>query len=349
LRTSRESGPNHRVEIFQPDQKDRWRQVEPSIWSPTSEEQLDHRKQSLLATLWDQPRRLEPQFLYDERGSELFEQISTLPEYYLTRTEEAILLKEAERMISMAPVEAIVELGAGFSKKTRHLLREQVSQRQQTAFVAIDVSLSSLVGSRESIEKKFPEIQFHGLLAHYEEGISCVDSSLSTLFAFLGSSVGNFDRFEFARFFQLVRKCMGAQDYFLLGVDCDKEREVIEGAYNDSQGVTEQFILNVFNNVNQILGSNFDLNQIRYHSVYDPEWRQVEMYGVSTARQLIEVPSPQSSWVWEEDEKILIEISRKFDSEQLEQQLQHFGFESVGRFTDPQKWFSLLLFRTRTA
>lgn len=347
--TSRESGTKNRVEVFQKDHKDRWRQVEPSIWAPTSDESRDDLEESLLATLWDQPRRLEPQFLYDERGAELFEQISTLPEYYLTRTEEAILIEEAGRMISIAPVECIVELGAGFSKKTRHLLKEQVSQRQQTAFAPIDVSLPSLVGSRDSIERQFPEIEFHGLLARYEEGISCIDKSLPTLFAFLGSSVGNFDRFEFAQFFQLVRKCMGPQDYFLLGVDCDKEREVIERAYNDSQGLTEQFILNVFNNVNRLLGSNFDLDRIRYHSVYDPEWRQMEMYGVSTARQVIEVPSRQSQWVWEEGESILVEISRKFDSEQLEQQLQHLGFESVARFTDPKKWFALLLFRNRTS
>jgi L-histidine N-alpha-methyltransferase len=346
--SSRDPGTKNRFEIFQGDQKNRWSQVEPSIWALQGDESRDDIPHSLLATLWDQPRRLEPQFLYDERGAELFEQISALPEYYLTRTEEAILLEEAERVISAASVECIVELGAGFSRKTRHLLREQVRQRQEAAFAAIDVSLPSLVGSRDSIAEKFPEIEFHGLLTRYEEGISCIDKSLPTLFAFLGSSVGNFDRFEFARFFQLVGRCMGLQDFFLLGVDCDKDREVIERAYNDSQGVTEDFILNVFNNVNRILGSNFDVERIRYQSVYVPEWRQVEMYGVSTSRQVIDIPSHRSQWVWEEGEKILVEISRKFDCEQLKQQLQYFGFESVAHFTDPQKWFSLLLFKKGT-
>ena len=346
--SSRDPDTKNRFEIFQGDQKEGWFQVEPSIWAPTSDESQDDIPTSLLATLWDQPRRLEPQFLYDERGAELFEQISTLPEYYLTRTEEAILSEEAERVISTASVQCIVELGAGFSKKTRHLLKEQVRQRQEAAFAAIDVSLPSLVGSRDSIEEKFPEIEFHGLLARYEQGMSGIDKSLPTLFAFLGSSVGNFDRFEFARFFQLVRRCMGPRDFFLLGVDCDKEKEVIERAYNDSQGVTQEFILNAFNNVNRLLGSNFDLEQIRYHSLYDPEWRQVEMYGVSTTRQVIEVPSHRSRWVWEEGEKILVEISRKFDREQLEQQLQYLGFESVAVFTDPQEWFSLLLFKKGT-
>jgi dimethylhistidine N-methyltransferase len=347
--SSQDRSTGNQPEIFRQDQRDRWNQVEPSIWAPTRDEPSRNIEQTLLATLWDQPRRLEPQFLYDARGAQLFEQISTLPEYYLNRTEEAILVEEAEQVISMASARCIVELGAGFSKKTRHLRREQVRQRQEAAFAAIDVSRSSLVGSRDSIHERFPEIEFHGLLARYEEGISCIEESLPTLFAFLGSSVGNFDRFEFARFFRLVRRCMGPEDTFLLGVDCDKDNEVIEKAYNDSEGVTEQFILNVFNNVNRLLGSNFDLDQIRYECVYDPEWRQMEMYGVSTARQVIEVPSHQSQWVWEEGESILVEISRKFDSEQLEQQLQHLGFESVARFTDPQKWFSLLLFRKRTA
>ncbi|MEE8348487.1 MAG: L-histidine N(alpha)-methyltransferase [Acidobacteriota bacterium] len=346
--SSRDSGAKNRFEIFHGDHKDQWSQVEPSIWALAGDESRGDIQQSLLTTLWDQPRRLEPQLLYDERGAELFEQISALPEYYLTRTEEALLAEKAERVISTASVDCIVELGAGFSKKTRHLLREQVSQRKEAAFAAIDVSLSSLVGSRDSIQEEFPEIDFHGLLTRYEEGMSCIDKSLPTLFAFLGSSVGNFDRFEFVRFFQLVRRCMGSQDFFLLGVDCDKDPEVIEKAYNDSQGVTEAFILNVFNHVNRLVGSNFDVGRIRYQSFYDPEWRQVEMYGVSTVRQVIEIPAHQSRWVWEEGQKILVEVSRKFDAAQLEQQLQYLGFEPVVRFDDPRKWFSLLLFKKGT-
>ena len=343
--SSKEQKIQNRFEIFQADQKSRWYEVEPSIWALNSDSPQDDVALSIIRALLDQPRRIEPQFLYDEQGSRLFEKICTLPEYYLTRTEEAILEKEAEQIVALVPVDCIVELGAGFSKKTVHLLREQVRQRREGAFAPIDVSLTALVGSRDSVEKQFSEIEFHGLCARYEEGISSIEKSLPTLFIFLGSSVGNFDRSGFAQFFQFLQRSMGSSDFLLLGVDWAKENEIIENAYNDSQGITAEFILNAFTNVNRLVGSNFDLDRIRYHSVYNSQWRQVEMYGISTRDQVIDLPSVQSQFVWEKGERILVEMSRKFDSRQLQQQLQCFGFESVAHFTDPQKWFSLLLFK----
>ncbi|MDA2934808.1 L-histidine N(alpha)-methyltransferase, partial [Acidobacteria bacterium AH-259-D05] len=333
--SSKDQKIENQFQIFREDQKSRWFEVEPSIWAPDDDGPGDDVALSIIRTLWDQPRRIEPRFLYDERGSRLFEKISTLPEYYLTRTEETILSEEAKQIMALASVECLVELGAGFSKKTVHLLEEQVGQRRGGVFVPIDVSVAALVGSRDSVQEQFPEIEFHGLRAPYEKGISSIEKSLPTLFVFLGSSVGNFDRSEFAQFFQLLEGCMGSNDFFLLGVDWDKEKEIIENAYNDSQGITAEFILNAFSSVNRILGSNFDLERVRYHCLYNSQWRQVEMYGISTCKQVIDLPSVQSQFVWEEGERILVEISRKFDSQQLQRQLQFFGFQSIAHFTDP--------------
>ncbi len=283
--------------------------------------------------------------MYDERGSRLFDQICELPEYYLTRTESSILRERADLIIAAAPVEGIVELGAGSSQKTLHLLRQQVRQRGRGIFAPIDVSLTGLIASRDIVKKEFPELAFSGLCARYEEGISSIEKTLPTLFVFLGSTVGNFNHSEFNRFFQNLSQSMGPGDFFLLGADRTKEVEILERAYNDSQGVTADFILNVFENINRLFGSNFDKTKMRYHPCYNREWQEVEMYAISTARQEIYFPAHTMSFAWEEGDGILVEISRKFDPHRLQKQLRFFGLDPVAHFTDPKEWFSLLLFR----
>lgn len=331
--------------FFSASQKKLWRAIGPSIWTLKTDHLDDNPALSILRTLHDQPRWLEAYHLYDERGSQLFEQICELPEYYLTRTENAILTEQAGAIISAAPVECIVELGAGTSKKTMHLLREQVRLRRGGTFAPIDVSLSGLTASRDIVKAKFPQLTFHGLCSRYEEGISSVDKKLPTLFIFLGSSMGNFNRSEWVRFFKLLAQSMGPRDFFLLGLDRVKETSMLEKAYNDSQGVTADFILNVFQNINRLMQGNFDPSKMRYHSWYNPKWQQIEMYAVSTARQEIRFPSHAVSFVWEKDDWVLVEISRKFEPDRLQKQLQLFGLNPVAHFTDRKEWFSLLLFR----
>ncbi len=331
--------------ILAQSRKEIWRSVGSLIWTVDANSPGQDAALSILKTLFDQPRWLEAYHLYDERGSQLFEKICALPEYYLTRTENAILAKEAARIIAAAPVECIVELGAGTSKKTLHLLREQVRQRQRGTFAPIDVSLTDLTVSRNTILDQLPQFDFCGLQARYEEGISSIEKSLPTLFVFLGSTVGNFNHSEFVRFFDHLSQSMGPEDFLLLGVDRIKEADTLEKAYNDSQSVTAEFILNVFCNVNRLLGGNFDLSKMRYHSWYNPEWQQVEMYGVSTSDQEITLASRALSFVWERGEKILVEISRKFEPDRLQKQLQCFGLKPIAHFTDPRDWFSLLLFK----
>jgi len=195
------------------------------------------------------------------------------------------------------------------------------------------------------VKKHFSRLTFHGLNAEYQDGIATIEMSLPTLFVFLGSTVGNFNRSEFGAFFQRLSESMGPHDYFLLGLDRVKDAPILERAYNDSQGITADFILNVFQNINRLLGSNFERRKMRYHSWYNPEWQQVEMYAISTERQEIRIPSGQAPFVWEKGERILVEISRKFDPDRLQDQLQCFGLKPTAHFTDSKKWFSLLLFR----
>jgi dimethylhistidine N-methyltransferase len=302
-----------------------------------------------MKTLWDQPRWLEAYHLYDEQGSELFERICQLPEYYLTRTEDSILERDAAKIIAAAPVDCIVELGAGYSKKTVHLLTAQARQRQRTLFAPIDVSAAGLLVSREAIRRDFPNVEFCGLNARYENGFNAVDKHLPTLFVFLGSTVGNFNPPEFVRFFTELSNAMGPHDYLLLGADRVKDVGVLEPAYADSQGLTAQFILNVFQNINGLTGSNFERAKMRYHSWFNPEWSQIEMYAIARETQEIRFPSFATSFLWPKGEKILVEISRKFDPIRLQEQFRFFDLQAVGHFTDLKEWFSLLLFRKAEA
>jgi L-histidine N-alpha-methyltransferase len=332
-------------QIFSAAQQKLWSQTVPSIWTLDAGHVKKDPALSIMRTLFDHPRWLEALHLYDERGSHLFERICELPEYYSTRTEDSILEREAGQVIALAPVECIFELGAGFSKKTMRLLREQVRQRQGGTFAPVDVSLAGLTASRKIIKKELPQLVFHGLEAQFEGGIASIEKELPTMFVFLGSTVGNLNRSELVRFFELLSESMGPHDFLLLGVDRVKDAEILERAYNDSQGVTGDFILNAFLNINRLTKSNFDLNKMRYHSAYDPNRQQVEMYAVSTCTQEIRFPSYGTSFTWEKDERILVEVSRKFEPEQLQKQLRLFGLELMEHFTDPKGWFSLLLFR----
>jgi dimethylhistidine N-methyltransferase len=328
-------------------QRDLWRSMGPSIWTLDTDHSNQDPALSILRTLFDQPRWLEARHLYDERGSQLFEKICELPEYYLTRTENAILAQAAGEIIASAPVECIVELGSGSSKKTAHLLREHLRQRHRGIFAPIDVSPTSLGFARDTIQEQFPHLTFHGLHARYEEGISSIAKELPTLFVFLGSSLGNFSPSEFSRFFHHLATSMGPKDFFLLGVDRVKEVEILEKAYDDSHGVTADFILNVFQNINRLTESNFDRGKMRYQSHYNSETQQIEMDAVSASRQEIRFPPFQTSFVWDKEEPILVEISRKFEPTRLQQQLRFFGLEPAAHFTDPQEWFSLLLFQKK--
>ena len=185
----------------------------------------------------------------------------------------------------------------------------------------------------------------YGLLAPYHEGLQSLRQDLSKVVVFLGSSIGNFDLFDLKRFFQMLSMSMAPSDYLLLGVDRVKDVTILESAYNDSLGVTAEFILNAFCNINYILGANFNLELIDYYSRYNSQFQQMEMFGVSRMDQNIYLDHCGANFRWRRGERILVEISRKFEPDRLGQQLGLFGFDRVVEFTDPQQWYSLLMFR----
>lgn len=321
-----------------------WSVSAPSILTPR-QRPSGQLAAGIVRTLFDRPRRLEPCHLYDERGSLLFEEICELPEYYPTRTEAAILEREAGALMSLAPVECIVELGAGFSRKTIHLLKALSRARGRGTFTAVDVSATALMASRSMAEELFPELAFTGLEARFEDAITSITGDIPKLVVFLGSTIGNFTPTDMLHFFTHLCDHMGPDDYLLLGIDRIKEPAIIEPAYDDSRGVTAAFILNAFNNVNRVTGANFRPEKIAYRSGYNQERAQVEMCGIATETHRVDFPRHSASFAWEEGDGILVETSRKFDPDDLQVQLRSFGLDSLGHWTDPNQWFSLLLFR----
>lgn len=330
--------------VLRSDACHRWEFVEDGLWHrpPSREEILALR---VFRTLTDQPRWLEARFLYDKRGSELFEAISSLPEYYLTRTENDLLESNARRIIEAAGVDHLVEIGAGASVKTRHLIEGMIEGRGRGTFVPIDVSRSALRVSRDALRQAFPRLEFLGLHAALEDALPDLDPTLPKLILFLGSSVGNFPRTELVQFLSSVTEVLGPDDLFLLGVDGLKKKDVIEQAYNDPAGITRSFILNVFRSLNELADCDFDPTDFEYEPVFNEAWQQMEMWVRAVRPGRTEFRSIGRTLHWEKGDRILVEVSRKFEAGRLAEQIAAFGVERLAEYTDSERAFSLLLFR----
>ncbi len=330
--------------VLRPEACRHWDLVEQSIWHrpPASEETLALR---IFRTLTDQPRWLEARFLYDKTGSELFEKISGLPEYYLTRTEEGLLERSALQIVARARVGYLVEIGAGSSMKTRRLIQGMLEGGRRGTFVPIDVSRSALRASRDLLCQDYPDLSFLGLHAALEDALPDLDPSLPKLVIFLGSSLGNFPRTELVQFLSSVTSALGPDDLFLLGVDGLKDRELIRRAYDDSAGVTRSFILNVLDSINALADCDFDSADFEYEPVFNEAWQQMEMWVRALRPGRADFRSIGRTLEWDEGDRILVEVSRKFDADRLSEQISAFGVQLLSKYSSPDHAFSLLLFR----
>ncbi len=320
-----------------------WQPAAPDLWKRIPED-LSSPDLEVSRTLLDQPPWLNAAYLYDKKGSRLFERICELPEYYLTRTEDAILEEIAEGIIETVRPRILVEFGAGLSTKTMRLLEETSRQCGPSIFVPIDVSQAALQEASGRIQESLPQVTFQGLVARYEEALQDMERPSGRLFLFLGSTVGNLGGGDFLRFFSLLADNMVAGDFLLLGVDRVKDTAVLEAAYNDSLGITAEFILNAFDHVNRLAGSNFERERMEYCSEYNRYRQQVEMSAVCLADQEIRFPGIGVTYNWLEGERILVEISRKFEPVRLTKMLRTFGLNEVAHSSDSNRYFSILLF-----
>ena len=258
-------------------------------------------------------KELPPKYFYDERGSELFEKITRLPEYYLTRAERALLEEHAVDLVGGLRPRTLVELGAGSAVKTRILLDAMRDAGRAEEYVPIDVSADFLADTSRRLRAEYPMLRVSGAVADIGESLGLPPRlRRPVLFAFLGSTIGNFDAPAARALLGRVRDVMGPFDRLLLGADLRKPRHVIEAAYNDARGVTAEFNRNMLRVLNRELGADFDLGAFAHRAFYSPARHRVEMHLVSNREQVVHIPLVGEVHL-ASGETIRTEISCKYD------------------------------------
>lgn len=310
--------------------------------SPTPE-QSDG--QDVIDGLTQTPKSLPPKYFYDQRGSELFEKICTLPEYYPTRTEASIFERYAHEIVTLTGACELVELGSGSATKTRILLDAYQAQELPLSYVPVDVSGNILQISSHELLADYPSLSIHGLISTYEPALQALPAlHLPTrMVMFIGSTIGNLDPASCQQFLQQVSAALDPGQFFLLGLDLQKESAVIEAAYNDAQGVTAEFNLNMLQHLNSRYGGDFDLNNFSHVAIYNQDEHQIEMYLESLRSQPVTLKSLNLTIQFDQGERLLSEISRKFNPTQMTDQLAQHGLKVLKTFTDERRWFGLML------
>ena len=289
-------------------------------------------------------KKLPPQYFYDAKGSQLFEQICQLPEYYPTRTEASILSEYATDIAKVTGKVELIELGSGSSTKTRILL-DAYREIDRLTYVPIDVSGSILKESANSLLTEYPNLQIQGKVGTYQQCLERIKvaNTQPKIVLFLGSSIGNFNQSECDRFIDLVNASLNPGDYFLLGIDLQKSSEILEAAYNDSQGVTAAFNLNMLQHLNWKFQGDFDLDLFQHRAIYNQQACQIEMYLTSQQAHTVTLDVLDLTVKFAEGETILTEISRKFNLGKMARYLESKQLKLRHTYTDSQKWFGVLL------
>lgn len=294
--------------------------------------------------LFGEPRSLPPKYFYDERGSDLFDQICDAPEYYPTRTESALLEKIAGDVIESARPECIVELGSGTSRKTRHLLNACDDRAFYPVYAPLDVCDEVLVTSGEALHAEYDWLQVHPMVGDYTAGLGNLPHRADrTLIVFLGGTIGNFTQIERLDFLAEVRDVMGRNDKLLLGADRVKEPDVLHAAYNDNAGITAEFNLNILRVLNRELGADFDLDGFEHYAHFNPLESRIEMHLISMRKQTVQFGDMERRLEFKEGDHILTEVSTKFTRTELEAMFAETGFEIVRHYESNATKFSLLL------
>lgn len=315
------------------------------LWGkPDGDPMLDFAR-STAAGLALRPRQLECRFLYDAMGSALFDLITEQPEYYLTRTETAILAANASRIRRITGPATLVELGAGSAVKTDLLLRAWLDRGHAVRYIPVDVSESALRGACCAISAAHPAARIIGVHADYRGAFPLFRELSPAVVLFLGSTIGNFAPPEMTSFLASLARAIAPGDFLLLGIDLVKEHRLIDAAYNDAAGVTEAFTRNIFARMNRELGSDIDLDTVEHVARYHPDREQVEIAGRFTREQAVNVTPVRKSFTIARGEMVQTEISRKFRLRKFRPYLEAFGLVTEEVFTDERDWFALLLLR----
>jgi len=292
------------------------------------------------------PREIPSKHLYDERGSLLFERICELPEYYQTRTEKAILERNADRIIEESRARELVEIGAGAATKTRVLLRAMERQGLLERYLPIDVDVAMLERVAAELTREFPRLAVHGIGADFDHSLERLPPGPRRLVAFLGSTIGNLRPEDQApELLRSIRSRMRSGDRFLLGVDLIKDRARLEAAYNDASGVTAAFSGNIWNAVNRLADADFDSAAFRHRAFWDQRNEWMDIRQVARRAQHVRLRALDLALDIAAGEEIRTEISAKYDRPKAEALLAAGRFELVEWITDDENLFALALAR----
>jgi dimethylhistidine N-methyltransferase len=283
-------------------------------------------------------------WFYDHEGSLLFEEISALPEYYLTRAEEEILARYAGEIVNDLPRSVdLVELGSGSAAKTRILIQALLARDRALRYVPIDISETMLEASSRALLAEYEGLSVCAIAAEYEQGLRVLREEVRgpRLVLWLGSNVGNFERAEAAEFLGRVRDSLSAQDRLLIGIDLRKSAEVLERAYDDASGVTKRFNLNLLARINRELGGHFDLSRFRHRARYDAERGRIEMYLDSLVSQRVRIDKLGLEIALRAGEPIHTENSYKYSPAEIDELARTAGFAVESTWLDRQRRFSV--------
>lgn len=309
----------------------------------------DHAARALAADarvgLAANPKTLPPKWFYDARGSELFEQITRLPEYYPTRAEREILGDRAGEIASTSQAHTLVELGSGSSEKTRLLLDALRAAGTLHQFVPLDVSRTALREAAAACAVDYPGLTVHGVVGDFTEHLALLPGEVPRVVAFLGGTIGNLLPAERAKFLRSVRHVLEPGEWLLLGTDLVKDVETVRLAYDDAAGVTAEFNRNVLHVLNRELGADFDVSAFSHVALWDPENEWIEMRLRAEKAMRVTIPALDMTVSFEEGEELHTEISAKFRREGITSELADAGFELARWWTDSADRFGLSLSR----
>ena len=295
---------------------------------------------ALLDGLTQPQKTISPKYFYDETGSALFDEITALPEYYLTRTELGIMHEHIDDMVALfGPQASLIEFGSGSSLKTRMLLEHR---DDLAAYVPVDISEEHLLASQRDIQEAFPHIDVLPVVADFTHPFSLPDppvTPLRNVVYFPGSTIGNFEHDDAMGLLRVMYEEAGAGGALLIGVDLQKEPAVINAAYNDSAGVTARFNLNILTHLNREFGSNFEPGSFEHRATYRPDEGRVAVELVSKRNQTVILAGTDIEFA--ADETILTEYSHKYTLDGFASMAAEAGFAVQQVWTDPQQWFSV--------
>ncbi|MGB6974672.1 MAG: L-histidine N(alpha)-methyltransferase [Terracidiphilus sp.] len=304
------------------------------------------------AGLTAQPKRLPAWLFYDEAGSRLFEQITELEEYYLTRTERGIFLDFSDEILGSASEGArvrIAELGAGSAEKTRLLLAAALERQDEVVYEPVDVSATALAAARKRIAQELPGVKVQARVADYTRGLELGERGENErrLVLYIGSSIGNFEPEEAAALLRGVRAGLREGDGLLLGVDLVKEESILLAAYDDAAGVTAAFNRNVLERLNRELGADFEPEAFAHRATWNAKLRRMEMHLESGRQQTVTVEALGFEVEFGAGERMHTENSYKYLPGEAEAMLRAAGFAAAGRWTDERGWFAVNLGRVK--